>query len=292
MLSSVLKTYGSKVLIFPKKGIHLHALIADAGFSLETSSSYSWDGIKRGNDRFVLFQFTTGGRGRLRYEHELYDVFPGQAMVLHIPHAHHYYLPGDSESWEFYYLTLYGEEIYRLWQSVEQNRGPVIEFKSDSEVVQLGAFIVGKALKGEIGSSYQSSRYAYDFTMSLLDYCEQTHQESNRNLAVEKVKRYLEDHPERMVSIDEMAAVAGLSRFHFGRLFKTVEGVSPGDYQTNLKMENAINLLSSSHMSIKEISYRLGFGSPTYFCKVFKQKIGMPPNSLRKMGRVVYTKTT
>lgn len=88
-------------------------------------------------------------------------------------------------------------------------------------------------------------------------------------------------HLDRDLSIDEMAAAAYLSPFHFARLFKKLTGASPHAYLATLRVSRAQQLLAETDLSISEISARVGYSSPSHFAKAFRQSTGMTPRSFR-----------
>ena len=83
------------------------------------------------------------------------------------------------------------------------------------------------------------------------------------------------------VSLDEMAAAAYLSPFHFARLFKKLMGNSPHAYLAALRAARAQTLLAESDMSVTEIAARVGHGSPSHFTKAFRQATGLTPREFR-----------
>lgn len=66
------------------------------------------------------------------------------------------------------------------------------------------------------------------------------------------------------------------------RLFKEYTGFSPIQYKINLKIDYAKELLSSSTLSITQISELAGFENPLYFSTVFEKSTGMRPTDYRK----------
>ena len=87
---------------------------------------------------------------------------------------------------------------------------------------------------------------------------------------------------ERELPLEELAAAAYLSPFHFSRLFKKVTGASPHAYLAALRIERAQRLLATTDLSITEISTRVGYASSSHFGKAFRQANGLTPRAFRE----------
>ena len=83
------------------------------------------------------------------------------------------------------------------------------------------------------------------------------------------------------VSLDEMAAAAYISPFHFARLFKKLMGATPHAYLASLRAARAQNLLAETDLSVTEIAARVGYASPSHFTKAFRQATGLSPREFR-----------
>ncbi|MBE9063941.1 AraC family transcriptional regulator [cf. Phormidesmis sp. LEGE 11477] len=94
--------------------------------------------------------------------------------------------------------------------------------------------------------------------------------------AVVAARDYLGTHYSDDISLDDLAAVAGLSRFHFCRLFQKEIGVSASTYQTQLRLAEARKLLAQGH-SISETAIASGFYDQSHFGKHFKRHVGTTP---------------
>lgn len=88
-------------------------------------------------------------------------------------------------------------------------------------------------------------------------------------------------HLDRDLPLEEMAAAAYLSPFHFARLFKKLTGASPHAYLATLRVTRAQQLLAETDLSVSEVSARVGYSSPSHFSKAFRQSTGMTPRSFR-----------
>jgi AraC-like DNA-binding protein len=87
---------------------------------------------------------------------------------------------------------------------------------------------------------------------------------------------------ERDLSLEEIAAAAYLSPFHFARLFKKATGATPHAYLAALRLARAQRLLAETDLSITEISGRVGYQSASHFAKSFHQATGLTPREFRR----------
>jgi AraC family transcriptional regulator, arabinose operon regulatory protein len=92
---------------------------------------------------------------------------------------------------------------------------------------------------------------------------------------------FLEQNVRNALTLADMAAHAGLSASHFSRLFKEQTGYSPMDYFIHLKIQTACNLFYLTRMTVREVSFELGYSDPYYFSRLFKKAMGMSPMQYR-----------
>ena len=84
------------------------------------------------------------------------------------------------------------------------------------------------------------------------------------------------------ISLEEIAASASISKSEASRCFQSCLHVSPVSYLLRYRTEMAAHLLLNSSMTIEEISFDCGFGSASYFCRMFRQYAGVTPGEYRK----------
>ena len=82
--------------------------------------------------------------------------------------------------------------------------------------------------------------------------------------------------------LPHLAQVAGLSDYHFSRLFKRATGLSPSQYFIRLRMARARQLLLETDRSIIEIGMEVGYSSPSHFSQVFRREAGATPRAYRQ----------
>ena len=81
--------------------------------------------------------------------------------------------------------------------------------------------------------------------------------------------------------VQELARLVNLSSSRLSHLFKATVGVSLQSFLSNLRLERAAELLESTDMPIKEISYQVGYRHAPSFVRAFRKKIGSSPNDYR-----------
>lgn len=87
------------------------------------------------------------------------------------------------------------------------------------------------------------------------------------------------------LSLGALAEAAGLSRFHFLRVFRQAVGVTPYRYLLGRRLEAAMRRLRGGSESVLDIALACGFGDLSEFTRRFKARYGLPPNAFRKAAR-------
>jgi AraC family transcriptional regulator len=96
-----------------------------------------------------------------------------------------------------------------------------------------------------------------------------------------RVAELMEGALDREFSLGALAFEAGLSTFHFSRVFKQSTGFSPSEYFIRLRMTEARRLLRETDKSIIAIGLDVGYSSPSHFAQVFKRAVGVSPSDYR-----------
>lgn len=104
-------------------------------------------------------------------------------------------------------------------------------------------------------------------------------------LPAHKLRRILDAMRSRLAEPFELAPfadMAGLSVFHFSRVFKQATGMAPSRYVARLRLEEARRLLCETERSVIDIGLALGYQSPSHFSQVFRQGTGVTPSVYRR----------
>lgn len=82
--------------------------------------------------------------------------------------------------------------------------------------------------------------------------------------------------------LDQLAAEAGLSKFHFLRLFRAAYGVTPGEYVSQRRVERAQDLLRATNLTVTEVCHAVGFTSLGSFSARFRALVGESPSAFQQ----------
>lgn len=93
---------------------------------------------------------------------------------------------------------------------------------------------------------------------------------------------YIHKNYGKPISLSEIAAAANISKSEASRCFQSCLHVSPVSYLLRYRVEMAADLLQNSSMTIDAISFECGFGSASYFCRMFQRYVGTTPGRFRK----------
>lgn len=100
--------------------------------------------------------------------------------------------------------------------------------------------------------------------------------------AVLRAVNYIYENLHTRITGALLARQAGLERTYFLTRFKAETGMTVNEFVTNIRIKTARNLLAATDYPIVEISNTLCFASQSYFCKVFREKVGMTPAVFRR----------
>ncbi|NHN31863.1 response regulator transcription factor [Paenibacillus agricola] len=99
---------------------------------------------------------------------------------------------------------------------------------------------------------------------------------------ISKAKQYIEMHIAERLTLDDVADYVNLVPSYFSTLFKKVENENFVDYVNRRKIEKALALLKEKDYSNLQLSKLVGIHNERYFCTLFKQLYGLPPQKFRK----------
>jgi len=106
----------------------------------------------------------------------------------------------------------------------------------------------------------------------------------DRRRAVETAL-WIDAHSHEAIELEDAAAQAGVSAFHFLRAFSAVLGVTPHQYLLRSRLRHAARLLADDARSVTDIAYDVGFADLSNFVRTFHRAAGISPLKFRQASR-------
>lgn len=102
---------------------------------------------------------------------------------------------------------------------------------------------------------------------------------------IKEAINYIEQNFQNNITIEDIAAVCGINRSYFGKIFRNSIGRSPQEFLMNYRMVKATELLKLTSLSIAEIGSAVGYENQLHFSRAFKTIYGISPREWRKQHR-------
>jgi AraC-like DNA-binding protein len=258
--------------------------LKDMGIEYRNTPDYFFDNNDR-NMQGYLFQYTLKGCGIFETNRQLHRIEPGQAFFVKIPDDEKYYCPDDlnEDGWQLLYIHFEGTAVKPYFDKIIQKTDKILKLELNSSAVQYLLKLHEDLQNGMKIQPFAGSEIVFHF-LSLLCRTAAYNQDEyslKTRLAIE----YMENEFASLDGINTLADKLGISLSHFTREFTKETGINPIKYLTNIRMQNAMQLLTNTDLSINEVALKCGFSCGNYFSKIFKKSRHLSPNQFRNEKR-------
>lgn len=101
-------------------------------------------------------------------------------------------------------------------------------------------------------------------------------------LSLQQILDYIDSFLDRDLSLEALASIVGISKYHFIHLFKQSMGMTPHQYVIQQRIERSQMLLRDRTLTISEISLACGFTNQSHFTRLFRKHTGLTPKTYRE----------
>jgi AraC-like DNA-binding protein len=126
----------------------------------------------------------------------------------------------------------------------------------------------------------EARKYIRGYLFEILEALKEQRSSKTPDL-LDKAVRFVHENYCDNLTLEDVANEVGFSTYYFGKLFKKTFGVTFTDYLTSFRIAQAKELLKDPLLTVKGITYRVGFMDPNYFTRVFKKLEGQTPTEYR-----------
>lgn len=234
-------------------------------------------------DEFKLI-YITRGSGFVRF-----DNFPevetriakGNILMIMPNQKYQYYHDKESE-WKEFFIRFEAESLYhQLIKSLFTNEFQVVDVGFNEELVKLFQRSIDVVKNGLKSSQvYLSGILLHILGLIIAETKSNVLQKREKQL-IEQAKIMMNENLLQDITIQDIASRLNTGYTTFRIYFKKHTGLSPARYLQDLRMAKAVELLTETSLSVKEIAYMLQFSYTNQFSTIFRKTMGFSPGSLR-----------
>jgi AraC-like DNA-binding protein len=232
---------------------------------------------------YQLIYITRGG-GLFESESCREEITEGTIILLQ-PGERHRYRPHPHSGWDETWVGFRGNMIDDIIRENQFGPGKAVFHVGFNETIINLFNDINRFSKGGQPGYQPVISGAILYLLGLI-YSESLRDKSQTadmtETMVNKARALFRLHVDNKLSPEQVAEELHVGYSLFRKAFKKYTGVAPGQYLIGLKIEMARQLLADPNKLIKEIAFELNMDSSLYFCKLFKEKVGMTPVEYRR----------
>lgn len=254
-------------------------------YETQNTPEYRMDGVNRFEDGAQLV-ISVAGCGGLKIKDTEYKLLPGKAFI-HNHNDHdicYFYPPECKDPWNFIWFAFYGGNSAQLVTEINRNYGYLFDISGDSELLKNLKEYKNYSGEVQILSAFEGAQLVFDILEKLCSPHDEYNHPSSHTAIIAELQNLINFNPGAEMPVEKLAAKFNISREHLSRIFCEETGISLHEYIIRLRLKMAVNLLLQTRLSSKEIADRCGWNDYSNFYRLFKQRFGHTPGSLRKSG--------
>ena len=235
-----------------------------------------------------LFHYIISGTGTLmadnaKGETQTYSIKSGQGFLI-FPGQITTYIADQNLPWEYVWIEFDGLRVKEALDLTELSvNTPVYHSHSKDLREQLMnemLYIVHHAKE----SPFHLIGHLYLFLDYLTQSAKSTKLVQSSKMSdyyIKEAINYIEQNFQNNITIEDIAAICGINRSYFGKIFRNSIGRSPQEFLMNYRMVKATELLKLTSLSIAEIGSAVGYENQLHFSRAFKTVYGISPRQWR-----------
>lgn len=213
-------------------------------------------------------------------------IYAGDIFFL-FPNVWHRFKPTRSTGWNESWVEFNGDLIKHFREKEFLNsENPVMTIGIQNDIAENYLKIDNLFKEEKPGFQYIASGILLQILGQLFATIKY-HQFEGKKIEdkIKQAKLMIFENMHQTISQEEIAQSIGMGYSLYRKKFKEYTGVSPAQYQIQMRINKAKDMLITTNQPLKEIAHTLGFESPDYFFRLFKQKTGFTPSDFREKNK-------
>lgn len=237
-----------------------------------------------------LFFLVLEGSGRVDLEKKEYLLSAGDCAFLDCRSPYDHRTDAD-DLWRLKWVHFYGSNMNGIYNKYRQRGGlPCFTSQHPQKYGQL----LDELHDIAASDLYTRDMKIYEKLTALLSLLMEeswdpsAHFPSGRahsKCDIQSVKDYIDQHYTEKISLDALAQIFYINKFHLTRVFKMVYGISINSYIQQLRITQAKHLLRFSDLPVQAVAQKCGIDDANYFSRMFKKVEGVSPGGFRRMWK-------
>jgi AraC-like DNA-binding protein len=245
--------------------------------------SFNWQN-GRVLDEYQLVYITDGEGTFESANGGSHSIVPGTVFLL-FPGEWHRYQPNFETGWHENWIGFKGTYVQKLMDKLFSHQKPVMHIGLDNELLHLMRTVTNAMLSLQPGYQELIAGYTVASLARLRLYSYDPNQKTSvHNELISQARMYILEHLEQEIDLQLLARKLGMSYSGFRAKFKAITGLSPRQFQIQIRINKAQELLLQTSLPVSRIGDDLGFCSLYYFSNIFKRKMGVCPSEYRNRG--------
>lgn len=240
-----------------------------------------WHSVPHTHSYAELF-YVVGGEGHIQIDHELYPVSQRQLVIIN-PNITHTEVSRNASPLEYVVLGIEGLEL--SLDLANESHFQILDPQDTGGIYSCIQSILQESHAKLPGSDTICQAYMEILVtrlMRITDFSLNRDPLPSSNNQCAVVRRYIDAHFKEPLTLDKLAQVANVNKYHLAHSFKEEFGISPITYQLHRRIEESCYLLRQTDMTLAEIARILGFSSSSYFSQLFRKYRHQTPSAYRR----------
>lgn len=236
----------------------------------------------RENIHSFLFLVVVNGSGFFSYRGEKVSIHSGDCVFIDC-HESYSHESSKDDPWTLNWVHFYGKSLSDFYHYHQEMGFSYLFHPADSSGILSTLTSLyhvhdqKNALTEITANKYLTDIITYSFTEN-----KETRETVTLQNKLQTIREYLISHSAQKLTLDSLAAMFYISKYHLSREYKRYFGITLMNDLNNMRISTAKSLLRFSDASIESIAEQCGFSDSAYFIKVFKNAENITPYSYRK----------